>query len=73
MLYIYILIFAFVFLVVLCSVLFYQSSKNKANGNEQFAINKKTLEYLQSSKFIVSKFSTLPIATHTTKKTHTKK
>lgn len=55
MLYIYILIFAFVFLVVLCSVLFYQSSKNKANGNEQFAINKKTLEYLQSSKFIISK------------------
>ncbi len=53
--YIYILIFAIVFLVVLCSTLFYQSSKNKVNGNEQLEINKKTLEYLQSSNFIVSK------------------
>ncbi len=53
--YIYILIFALVFFVVLSSVLFYQSSKDKANGNEQFAINKKTLEYLRSQKFIISK------------------
>ncbi|MDE7264999.1 MAG: hypothetical protein K2N52_01835 [Clostridia bacterium] len=53
--YIYILVFVLVFLVVLCGVLFYQSSKNKANSNEQFEINRKTLEYLQTHKFKVSK------------------
>ena len=53
--YIYILVFIVVFLVVLCGVLFYQSSKNKANSNEQFEINKKTLEYLQTNNFKVSK------------------
>lgn len=53
--YIYVLVFAFVFLIVFCGALFYQSSKNKANGYEQFEINKKTLEYLQSQNFVASK------------------
>ncbi|MDE6597999.1 MAG: hypothetical protein K2K60_05120 [Clostridia bacterium] len=53
--YIYIIIFVLVFLIALCGVLFYQSSKNKANGNEQFDINKKILEYLQTQEFKVSK------------------
>lgn len=53
--YIYIIVFVLVFLVVLCSVLFYQSSKNKASSNEQFEINRKTLEYLQTHEFKVSK------------------
>ncbi|MDE6505375.1 MAG: hypothetical protein K2L42_05850 [Clostridia bacterium] len=53
--YIYIIVFVVVFLVVLCGVLFYQSSKNKANSNEQFEINRKTLEYLQTHEFKFSK------------------
>lgn len=39
----------------MCGVLFYQSSKNKANSNEQYEINRKTLEYLQAHEFKVSK------------------
>jgi len=53
--YIYIIIFCVVFLAILLSVLFYQSSKNNANGNEQFEINTKTLEYLKNQNFKISK------------------
>ena len=71
--YIYIIVFVAVFLIVLCGVLFYQSSKNKANGNEQFEVNKKSLEYLQTHNFKLSKIFYLTDSHSYNKDNHYKK
>lgn len=55
MFYVYIIVFPLIVLVAICGVLFFQTSKNKTNGNEQYEINRKTIDYLQTHGFNVSK------------------
>ncbi len=50
-----IIVCVLVFIIVFCGVLFYQSSKDKADSNEQYEVNKKILEYLKAHEFKVSK------------------
>lgn len=50
-----IIVFVSVFIIVLCGILFYQSSKDKADSNEQYEVNRKISEYLQAHEFKVSK------------------